>query len=435
MFTKKERESGGYYMGLLDRINYKGFLLRNAEPHAIEEVGIETDDTKTTDTDSVNLVDVVPFKVKRTIKNCRFAANDPIVKGILNDNITKTLSNFVIEGDNDEAVEYIKKRCESDDWDIVQVMRDMLWSGQVDGEVFINKVIVENKIQLRLLAFDAENYRIKKIYDEYGRVTGFKQLTQRNTDTNKGWLAKKFEELEEKLEEWTVPFQPGEIINARYMELKGKGRSIVMDVLDPVYYRRILSDLMPKTVFKNSNILVVTMGNKDASNKRLNKKSREAVVEATTDYHKKGVVVLPYGIEAEMVGTSTLPDIPSYKQDFKNEIFDGLSTPHALFDTEGSNRATAEVLMDSSDTGRLVFLEHNREWVKKYIENELFKPELKLAGKTGKVWINFHPEESDEKAGYMESDDKGKTSSKEEEKEEEDGDDGTDDEGVMVDGD
>lgn len=95
-------------MGLLDRINYKGFLLRNAEPHAIEEVGIETDDTKTTDTDSVNLVDVVPFKVKRTIKNCRFAANDPIVKGILNDNITKTLSNFVIEGDNDEAVEYIK---------------------------------------------------------------------------------------------------------------------------------------------------------------------------------------------------------------------------------------------------------------------------------------------------------------------------------------
>lgn len=429
MFTKKERESGGYYMGLLDRINYKGFLLRNAEPHAIEEVGIETDDTKTTDTDSVNLIDVVPFKVKRTIKNCRFAANDPIVKGILNDNIIKTLSNFVIEGDNDEAVEYIKKRCESDDWDIVQVMRDMLWSGQVDGEVFHNKVIVENKIQLRLLAFDAENYRIKKIYDEYGQVTGFKQLTQRNRDTNKGWLAKKFEELEEKIEEWTVPFQPGEIINARYMELKGKGRSIVMDVLDPVYYRRILSDLMPKTVFKNSNILVVTMGNKDASNKRLNKKSREAVVEATTDYHKKGVVVLPYGITAEMVGTSTLPDIPSYKQDFKNEIFDGLSTPHALFDTEGSNRATAEVLMDSSETGRLVFLEYNREWVKKYIENELFKPELKLAGKTGKVWINFHPEESDEKVGYMESDeDKGKPS-KEEEKEEEDGDDGTDDGG------
>ena len=91
--------------------------------------------------------------------------------------------------------------------------------------------------------------------------------------------------------------------------------------------------------------------------------------------------------------------------------------------------------MDSSDTGRLVFLEHNREWVKKYIENELFKPELKLAGKTGKVWINFHPKESDEKVGYMESEGKGKTLSKEEEKEEEDGDDGTDDEGVMVDGD
>ena len=414
-------------MGIFDRINYKGFLLKNAEPDAIEEVGIDTDDTKTTDTDSVNLIDAVPFKVKRTVKNCRFAANDPMVKGIINDNITKTLSNFIIEGDNDEAINYIKERCKSDDWDIDQVMRDMLWSGQVDGEVFHNKVIVENKIQLLLLAFDAENYRIKKIYDEYGRVTGFKQLTQRNKDTNKGWLAKKFEELEEKLEEWIVPFQPGEIINAKYMELKGKGRSIVIDVLDPVYYRRILSDLMPKTVFKNSNILVVTMGNKDASNKRLNKKSREAVVEATTDYHKKGVVILPYGIEATMVGTSQLPDIPSYKQDFKNEIFDGLSTPHALFDTEGSNRATAEVLMDSSDTGRLVFLEYNREWLKKYVENELFKPELKLAGKTGKVWINFHPEESDEKASYMESDeDKGKSPEKEEDET---------DEGVTDDGD
>jgi hypothetical protein len=391
-------------MGLLDRINYKNFLLKNAEPNAIEEVGIETDDTKTTDTESVNLIDTVPFKVKRTIKNCRFAANDPIVKGILNDNITKTISNFVIEGDNDDAVKYIQERCKSDDWDIVQVMRDMLWSGQVDGEVFHNKIIIENKIHLRLLAFDAENYRIKKIYDEYGKVTGYKQLTQRNKDTNKGWLAKKFDELEEKLEEWSVPFQPGEVINAKYMELKGKGRSTVMDILDPVYYRRVLSDLMPKTVFKNSNILVVTMGSKDAPATRLTKKSSDAVMEATSNYHRKGVVTLPFGVDAKMVGTSTLPDIPKYKQDFKNEIFDGLSTPHALFDTEGSNRATAEVLMDSPDTGRLMFLEHNREWLKKYIENEIFTPDLELAGKKGNVWINFHPKKEDEKAAYMESD-------------------------------
>jgi hypothetical protein len=279
----------------------------------------------------------------------------------------------------------------------------------------MNKIIIENRIHIRILAFDAENYRIKKVYDEYGKVTGFKQLTQRNKETNKGWLAKKFEELEEKLEEWTVPFQPGEIINAKYMELKGKGRSIVMDILDPVYYRRVLSDLMPKTVFKNSNILIVTMGNKDAPGKRLTKKSREAVVEATTDYHKKGVVVLPFGLEAEMIGTSQLPDIPKYKQDFKNEIFDGLSTPHALFDTEGSNRATAEVLMDSETSGRVVFLEYNREWLKKYIENELFTPELELAGKKGNVWINFHPKDKDKKSGYLETDEnKGKKASEEE---------------------
>jgi len=389
--------------------------LEHFSKKAIEETGIDTDDTTTNDTDAIDFIDTVPFKVKRTIKNCRFAANDPIVKGIINDNITKTISNFVIEGDNQDAVNHIIERCKSTDWDINQVMRDLLWAGQVDGEVFMNKIIIENRIHLRILAFDAENYRIKKIYDEYGKVTGFKQLTQRNKETNKGWLAKKFEELEEKLEEWTVPFQPGEIINAKYMELKGKGRSIVMDILDPVYYRRVLSDLMPKTVFKNSNILIVTMGNKDAPGKRLTKKSREAVVEATTDYHKKGVVVLPFGLEAEMIGTSQLPDIPKYKQDFKNEIFDGLSTPHALFDTEGSNRATAEVLMDSETSGRVVFLEYNREWLKKYIENELFTPELELAGKKGNVWINFHPKDKDKKSGYLETDEnKGKEPSEEE---------------------
>ena len=412
-------------MGLLDRINYKNFLLKNAEPNAIEEIGIGTDDTTTTDKDSVNLIDTVPFKVKRTVKNCRFAANDPIVKGIINDTITKTISNFVIEGDNEDAKNYIIERCKSEDWDINQVMRDFLWAGQVDGEVFTNKIIIENKIHLRILAFDAENYRIKKIYDEYGKVTGYKQLTKRNTETNKGWLSKNFDELEEKLEEWTVPFQPGEIINAKYMELKGKGRSIVMDILDPVYYRRVLSDLMPKTVFKNSNIMIVTMGTKDATGKRLNKQSRDSVVDATTDYHKKGVVILPYGIEAEMIGTSKLPDIPKYKQDFKDEIYDGLSTPHALFDTEGSNRATAEVLMDSPDSGRVVFLEHNREWLKKYIENELFKPELELAGKKGDVWINFHPKTEDEESAYMETEDNGGgTSEDEEETQTGDGDDG-----------
>lgn len=401
-------------MGLLDRINYKGILLRNTEPHSIEEVGLDVDETQTTTTQAVDLVDKVPYRVKRTIKNCRFASRDPTVKGILNDIITKATSSFIIDGDK-EAVDHILKREEEGDWDLAQLMDDMVWAGSVDGECFINKVIVENKILIRFLAFDAENYRIKKIYDEYGRVIGYKQLTQRNQNTNQGWLRKRFEELVEELKEITTPFQAGEVINAKFLERRGKGQSIVMDVLDPVYYKRVLMGMMPTTVFKNSNIMVVTMGSDGAKNTRLNRKARDNVAEATSNYHKKGIVILPYGITATMVGNNQLPDIPNYIKAIKSEIYEGLQTPEALYSSESSNRATAEVQMDSPDTGRLLFFESIQEWLKKYIEKELFTPELELAGIKGKAWINFHPTDEAKESAYLEDEDGKGTSTQEEE--------------------
>lgn len=395
-------------MAFWDRISFKGIRVQNAEPNAIEEVGIETDDTlnyKHGHGESpVDLVDAVPFKVKRTIKNCRFAAQDPTVKGILNDILIKTLSNFVIDSNNEKARKYILERDE--EWDIKQLMHDMVWAGMVDGECFINKVIVDNKIKIRLMAFDGVNYRFKRLYNEFGEVIGYKQLTKRNKNTNQGWLKKKFEELIESLEELTTSWQPGEIINPKFLEKKGKGQSTVMDVLDPVYYKRVLSELMPRTVYKNSNIMVVTMGNEKVSNKKLSKKSRGIIAKETSNYHKKGVVIFPYGISAEMIGNSNLPDIPSYKKDFKSEIFEGLNTPEAVFSQESSNRSTAEIQLDSKDSGRVLYFMLIQEWVKKHVENDLFKPDLELQGfsKDTKVWIDFNPTEGDESAGYLEKD-------------------------------
>ncbi|MDZ4172139.1 MAG: hypothetical protein U1C19_08220 [Methanobacteriaceae archaeon] len=401
-------------MGLLDRINYKGMLLKNAEPNAIEEVGIGFDDNNSSD--SVDLIDKVPFIVNRTISNCRFAANDPTVKGILTDIISKTNSTFVIEGDDQKSTDYIIDRCGGDDWDISQLMDDMLWAGMVDGECFIEKIIVDNKIQIRSLAFDAENYRIKKIYDKFGKIEGYKQLTQRNKNTNTGWLKKRFDELLENLEEITTPYQPGEIINPRFLQRNGKGRSIVMDILDPVYYKRILGAMMPSTVFKNSNVMVVTMGNQDVKNKRLTRKARDNVARETSNYHKKGVVLLPYGISAEMVGNNQLPDIPYYIKSYKSEIYEGLITPEALYSSESSNRSTAEVQMEGEKSGRVLFLESNQDWLKKYIEKELFEPDLELAGLKGKVWINFNPDQEDKESAYMEEEgDKGVSKSESEE--------------------
>lgn len=64
-------------------------------------------------------------------------------------------------------------------------MTDALYSGKVDGELFVSKTIVENKIITRILAFDGDNYRIKRKYDEYSKVVGYKQLTKRNKATSK----------------------------------------------------------------------------------------------------------------------------------------------------------------------------------------------------------------------------------------------------------
>ena len=115
------------------------FVIQNAEPNTIEEVGIDDSDSVR---DGIDLVDIVPYKVNRTIKNCRFASYDPQVKGILTDNITKSNNEFTIEGDNANAVKYIndlRKRAGRVDANatsislndvFTEISRELMWEGQ-----------------------------------------------------------------------------------------------------------------------------------------------------------------------------------------------------------------------------------------------------------------------------------------------------------------
>jgi len=374
-------------MSFLNRI-FGRARLKNAEPNTVEEVGQDTSDTVR---HGIDLVDTVPFKVNRTIKNCRFASKDPQVKGILTDNITKSNSEWHLEGDSG-AVEYLEKRCK--EWNLNQMIDDYIFKGQVDGEFFQNIWIVDNKVHVRFLAFDAENYRIKRIYDEFGEVVGYKQLTLRNQYTNKGWLSKKFDELRESLEELTVTLQKGDVINGKYLERNGKGQSIVMDVLEDVYYKRTMKAQLPATVHKNANIVQVTMGNDLDSTKRLTQEDRDEAIRIVSDYHTKGALIFPYGVSAEVLKGGTLPDIPSYLKYIESCIYVGLNTPEAVFTSDSSNRATADIQLDSPTTGRVLFLQYNQEWVKKIIEDELFRLELDLNGFEGKeVKIVFNQEQ------------------------------------------
>lgn len=394
-------------MGFFNRVSYAGKKLFNTEPNEEQEIGIGFDDLNKKD--SLNIIDVSGFKVARTIKNCRAIANDPTVGGILEDNIVKTVSTFVIKGSDSKATDFIIDMCNSENWDIKQLMTDALYSGKVDGELFVSKTVVENKIIIRDLAFDANNYRIKRKFDEYGKVIGYKQLTKRNKETSNGWLKKKFESFSDILEELVVPFEKGEIINFKYRERKGKGRSTVMRVLDQAMFLREIEAMMPQLVYKNANIMVLTMGNEKKSTVKLSKKHRDFLAQSATDHHKKGFLIVPYGIGVEII-KGDLPNLDNYLKWLEKRIYVGLTTPEATFSGETSNYAAIKTQKDSEKTGQVVTYSYDQEWLKKYIEEELFKPQLELANYSEdvKVWIDFNPSEEDLNAPFLDDKEKKK---------------------------
>lgn len=166
-----------------------------------------------------------------------------------------------------------------------------------------------------------------------------------------------------------------------------------MDVLEDVFYKRTMKKQLTETVHKSSNLVQITMGNEHISTKRLGEKNRKQVEDVISDPLSNGAFIFPYGIDAKVLQGGSLPDIPSYLKYIESCIYVGLNTPEAVFTSESSNRATADIQLDSPTTGRVLFLQYNQEWVRKYIENEIFRDELDLNGYTGKeVQLIFNQE-------------------------------------------
>ena len=162
-------------MSLLDKIRGRNVEVRNAEPNRVYTVGLDDIKTEIHDVRSQNWVDFAPPKIKPTIKNRRKASMFPSVYGIINNLIMKVISSYVIDGDNQEAVDHIIDTAKI--WNLRNLMYECLWRCMVDGEVFYEKGTKDGHVQLRLLAFDGEKALIKKIYDEDGvTIKGYKQL-------------------------------------------------------------------------------------------------------------------------------------------------------------------------------------------------------------------------------------------------------------------
>lgn len=387
-------------MSFIDRFRRNNVVLANKEPNEQYIVGVDDIYDDVHDPRSADWVKFAPKKIKPTIKNRRRASKFPTIYGILTNLIMKSLSSMVITGDNQDAVDHILEM--DKEWNLKNLMYEGLWSNLVDGEGFYEILISEdNHVNLRRLAFDGEKNLIKKSYDEFGELKYYKQLVIRKSALKKFKGTSFWEDYQEQ-DVKTIVFDKDEISNPILVEIDGEGQSIVENVIDLAYEVESLTRMMPSIVFKSANIMVATLGNSERKETKLDEKSREKIADQLSDYHKKGVVVVPYGVELDLVGSETLPQIEKYIKSLKAMIYEGLVTPESLYSSESSNRSTAQVQLTDSKTGHILFIEFCQEFLKRWIERDLIDRELELNGyQKGDACISFLTEDPNLDNNYL----------------------------------
>jgi len=382
----------------------EGVKLPNAEASDIYEIGV-TDVHTNTDDKSIDWGDKLPKMVIPSIKNLRLCAEETeIVNGIIEDLVIKSISGWVVEGNNEAAKEYIIKELER--LDMMHILHETARNNMIDGAMYWNKVVQQGKLYLRELAFDGENYRIKEIYDDFtgSEVIGYKQIVKKNKNTNRGWQKKEFRDLNPELEEVEYDFLPHQVLATHFFTRHGKHKGMVENILDEAYMMKLLLRMMPQVVYKQTNTMILRKEQESIGLIHIAKNAIKKAVNALTNYHKKGVIYLPEGLTLEMIGDTNLPKIQNYIATMKEQIFIGLSTPPSVFDGSSSNRSTAVVQLDSDKSGRVLF--------QQYLQNKLYVVAqviinwlLELGNYPADcVWINFNPD-TDEDGNILTDDD------------------------------
>lgn len=379
-------------MGIFDIFgNKEKVVAQHSEPNDIYDIGV-TDVEDNINEESVNWQEKLPDLVIPSIPNLRRCAEkSTFVNGIIEDLIIKSTSGWVITGDNEEAVKLIQEMDKK--WNLNQMFHDTVYNCVVDGITFYDKVVTNNELTFRELAFDGENYRMKELYDDTGReILGYKQIVKINQRTNRGWLSRLFRDLTEEKEEMEFNFPIDKIFAPCLFRRKGKPHSLVKNVLDPAYMVQLLNEMMVQVVYKQANTMYIQVGTKDARNVNLTDDDKLLLAKIASDYHKHGVMLLPFGIEAGMVGETVLPKIQEYIANLEHQIFIGLWTPEAVYSSSSSNRSTAVVQLDSDKSGRVLIQEYIQEYLAREFQLNVINPQLKLFGKKEDcVWIEFNP--------------------------------------------
>lgn len=348
-------------------------------------------------------IEYCPPKVNPTIKNRRKAAHFPVVYGIINNLILKAIATLTVDGTDEEAVHHILDMDKI--WNLKGMCYDGAWKNIVDGEAFYEEVTVDGHADLRSLAFDGERYLIRKLYDDNANLLGYMQLVAVNSPIPKNWDKLEFWEIYQNKDIKTVSFKAEDISNPIFIEIDGVGQSLVKNVIDPAYEIESLNRMLPAIVHKSANVMVLTVGNEHRKETPMSKVRKQEVAEDLSDYHKKGVLLIPYGMELDVVGDNVLPKVEDYIKALKSQIYEGLITPESTFSSESSNRSTAEVQLTSESNGHVLLIQFLQEFLKRWLERDLINRELSLIGKPeGSVWINFQTGNINLDNNYLETD-------------------------------
>lgn len=348
-------------------------------------------------------IEYCPPKVNPTIKNRRKAAHFPVVYGIINNLILKAIATLTVDGTDEEAVQHILDMDKI--WNLKGMCYDGAWKNIVDGEAFYEEVTVDGHADLRSLAFDGERYLIRKLYDDNANLLGYMQLVAVNSPIPKNWDKLEFWELYQNKDIKTVSFKAEDISNPIFIEIDGVGQSLVKNVIDPAYEIESLNRMLPAIVHKSANVMVLTVGNEHRKETSMSKVRKQEVAEDLSDYHKKGVLLIPYGMELDVVGDNVLPKVEDYIKALKSQIYEGLITPESTFSSESSNRSTAEVQLTSESNGHVLLIQFLQEFLKRWLERDLINRELSLIGKPeGSAWINFQTGNINLDNNYLETD-------------------------------
>ena len=378
-------------MSLLERgVTYakRSLNLFNTTGNDIINIGVD-DVNSNVDEKSVDWSDKLPCLVKPTIINIRLCEQyNSIVHGILEDLVIKSISGYSIQGDNEDAVSFIEEQCER--WNLDNLLQDWAMNNCIDGFMYQNIYIKDNLVYLRELAVDGKNYKMKELYDEDGvELIGYKQIVKKNVNTNKDWMKQRFDQLTPNLDTLEYSFTPDEVLATTFFRRHNKPKGLVENVLDEAYMYNLLQEMMLQIVYKQANTMIITVGNKDVRNVKLDEKDSAGLAMSASNYHRHGVQVFPYGVDAKLVGDTVLPKIQDYLERLEHSIFVGLFTPEAVYSSSSSNRSTAVVQLDSDKSGRVLVQEYLQHHLTLTV-NRLFNLQLELSKyPVDSVWIEF----------------------------------------------